>query len=77
VGELTGAYQFAGNMPTPTGTVRVPFSERDEISIRAELGAIRWAIFCVSEMVTCEMRLSHQLSSSALRQQQVLPFQLA
>ena len=38
---LKGAYQFAANVPTSSGTVRMPFSERDEVSIRAEFGQSR------------------------------------
>jgi hypothetical protein len=38
---LNGAYSFAANVPTPSGIVRVPFAERDEVSIRAEFGQSR------------------------------------
>jgi hypothetical protein len=38
---MTGTYQFAGEMTTPSGIVKVPFAERDDVAIRAELSQSR------------------------------------
>jgi hypothetical protein len=40
-GTLNGAYQFAANVPMASGVVRLPFTEREEVSFRADLGQSR------------------------------------
>jgi hypothetical protein len=44
---LNGMYRFAAGMPTPSGIVKVPFIERDEISIRADTGKSRTLVGAV------------------------------
>jgi hypothetical protein len=44
---LTATYQFAARVPVPGGTVRMPFAERDDIAMRAELFDTRTVVGAV------------------------------